>query len=118
MKKSKRTPEPKVVAAPPRRTLNWWPYAAALAGLFVVFQVYGPALNGAFVLDDRSLPFFAPHISPNISGWLGSLRPLLMVSYWMDYRIIGGETPELHPYVFHATNVWLHFLVSILAALI
>jgi len=119
MKKPKRTPEPKVVVAlPPQRTITWWPWATALAALVLVFEVYGPALNGAFVLDDRALPFYDPHVSPNISGWVGLLRPLLMFSYWLDFRLVGGENPAEHTYVFHATNVLLHFCVAILAALI
>jgi hypothetical protein len=119
MKKNKRTSEPKVVAAPPpQRTITWWPWATAFTGLVLVFEVYGPALNGAFVLDDRALPFYDPHVSPNISGWVGVLRPLLMFSYWLDFRLVGGENPADHTYVFHATNVLLHFCVSILATLI
>jgi len=118
MKKTKRTPPPKIVAPPAPRALNWWPWAAAVAALIVVFEVYAPALNGAFVFDDRSLPFFDPRVSPDISGWVGMLRPLLMLSFWLDYRLIGGENPALHPYVFHATNVLLHFFVSVLVSLI
>jgi hypothetical protein len=122
-KKTKRAPEPKPVAAPPSAAAtwlrtNWWPFAAAALGLFLVFEVYGPALNGAFVLDDRSLPFFDPHINPDISGWVRLIRPLLMFSYWLDYRMLGGEPPSEHTYIFHATNVLLHFCVAILAALI
>ncbi|HLX43331.1 MAG TPA: tetratricopeptide repeat protein [Bryobacteraceae bacterium] len=120
MKKTKRAPEPKATtkAAPPPRSLTWWPWAAAAAGLIVVFQVYGPALNGAFVLDDRALPFFDPHISPALSRWVGMLRPLLMLSYWLNYSFIGFVKPEEHPYIFHATNVLLHFFVSVIASLI
>jgi len=123
MKKNKRAPEPKVAVAPPPPAVSWWgrhwwQFAAAAAGLFLVFEIYGPALNGAFVLDDRSLPFFDPRVSPDLSGWVGMLRPLLMFSYWLDFRMIGGEEPARHPYLFHATNVFLHFLVSVLASLI
>src|SRR5579863_4417025 len=123
VKKTKRAPEPKVVAAAPSPAAewlkaNWWPFAAAALGLFLVFEVYGPALNGAFVLDDRSLPFFDPHINPDISGWVRLIRPLLMFSYWLDYRLLGGEPPSEHTYIFHATNVLIHFCVAILAALI
>jgi protein O-mannosyl-transferase len=122
MKKSKRAAEaPRVVAKagpPPKRNLNWWPWAVGAVGLFLVFQVYGPALNGAFVFDDRSLPFFDPRISQNLSKWVGMLRPLLMVSFWLDYRLIGFANPAEHPYIFHATNVLLHFFVSVVAALI
>ncbi len=87
--------------------------APALAGLIVVFAAYGPALNGGFVLDDRSLPYYAPQISEQLNGWIGSVRPLLMLSFWIDHRLGGSD-----PYTFHATNVFLHFLTSVLAALI
>jgi hypothetical protein len=121
MKKTKRPPEQKAApkaAATPARNINWWPWATAAAGLFLVFQVYGPALNGAFVFDDRSLPFFDPRISQDISKWIGMLRPLLMVSFWLDYKMIDFAKPEEHPYIFHATNVLLHFFVSVAATFI
>ncbi len=90
MKKPKRSQETKPVIAQKAATNWWWPWAAALAGLFVVFEAYGPALNGAYVLDDRFLPFDAPQISDNlVSGWVGSLRPLLMFSWWINHRLWG-----------------------------
>ena len=36
-----------------------------LAALFLAFEIYGPALNGRFVLDDLYFPFRATH---NCSG--------------------------------------------------
>lgn len=117
MKKTKRSQEAKP-APPARAAPRWWPpwwiWCAALAGLFVVFEAYTPALNGGFVLDDRYLPFFAPRISEQLfSGWVGGLRPLLMFSFWIDHQLSGTN-----PYTFHATNVFIHFLTSTLATLI
>jgi len=117
MKKSKRptradnTTTATEVAQPQRA---WWPWAAALAGLFLVLEVYGPALNGAFVLDDRYLPFMDPGIAQaSIKGWVLGLRPLLSFSYWLNYQSSGIES-----YAYHLTNVFLHFLGSIVIGLV
>src|SRR5579872_4602510 len=118
MKKTKRQPEakPEIKAAPGHagRTITWWPWAAGVAALIVAFQIYAPALNGAFVLDDRYLPYFSAHPSEKFSDWVGLLRPLLMTSYWADYVIAGGS----EPFLFHATNVLIHVLTSLMAALV
>jgi tetratricopeptide (TPR) repeat protein len=92
----------------------WWPWAASLAALVVVFGVYGPALNGAFVLDDRSLMFMSPTVAGRtLANWIVSNRPMLMFSYWIDYQQSGAE-----PRSYHVTNVFMHLLVSVLVALI
>jgi len=115
MKKAKRKQETEAVAAAaPTRSIVWWPWVAGVAGLILVFQIYAPALNGAFVLDDRYLPYFSPHPSTRFSDWVGLLRPLLMTSYWIDSQIAGG--PE--PFTFHVTNVIIHFCTAVLAGLI
>src|SRR5258708_26184955 len=115
MKKAKRPQEIKPVAAAlPARSIAWWPWAAGVAGLIIALQIYAPALNGAFVLDDRYLPFFSAHTSDRFSDWVGLLRPLLMASYWINYEMAGGS----EPFVFHVTNVVIHFMTSGMAALI
>ena len=53
--------EKAAAAETPKPKRAWWPWAAALAGLILVIEVYGPALSGAFVLDDRYLPFMDPN---------------------------------------------------------
>ncbi|MGH9558669.1 MAG: tetratricopeptide repeat protein [Bryobacteraceae bacterium] len=116
MKKTKRQREIKVApaVAGQRRGFRWWPWATAAAALFIVFEVYGPAIYGAFVFDDYHLPFFTPNVSPNFSAWVHpfGIRPLLMLSFWIDYTIGHGSDP----FVFHVTNVLLHFATSALAA--
>ncbi len=124
MKKSRRRQEGKPVAQGAASPLQasgprawwsqWWIWCAALGGLFAVYEVYGPALNGAFVFDDRSLPFFAPSVKQDLLSFLGFLRPLLMLSFWIDYHRGDGADPH----TFHSTNVFLHFLTSVLASLI
>ncbi len=116
MKKSKRQQHGKKTAAAetlqPQRV--WWPWAAALAGLLMVFEVYGPALRGAFVLDDRYLPFLDPNAAQmTFLTWVTGLRPLLYFSYWLNYQSGGIE-----PYGYHVTNVLLHFLGSVVIALV
>jgi len=117
MKKSKRptraerTTAAAEVAQPQR---SWWPWAAALAGLFLVLEVYGPALHGAFVLDDRYLQFMDPQIAQaSLQGWILGLRPFLSFSYWLNYQSSGTES-----YAYHLTNVFLHFLGSIVIGVV
>jgi tetratricopeptide (TPR) repeat protein len=116
MKKSKHPSRAEKAAAAeaekPKR--SWWPWAAALAGLVIVLEVYGPALNGPFVLDDRYLPFLDPGIGQaTLASWITGLRPLLSFSYWLNYQSSGTES-----YAYHLTNVLLHFLGSIIIGLV
>jgi tetratricopeptide (TPR) repeat protein len=57
-------------------------------------------------------------MSPSVAGktladWITSPRPMLMLSYWIDYQQNGAE-----PRAYHVTNVFVHFLNSVLMALI
>ena len=122
MKKSKRhaRAEKPAAAEAPRPKRAWWPWAAALAGLFVVLGVYDPALNGAFVLDDRYLPFMDPNAAQaTLRTWITGLRPLLYFSYWLNFQF-GGIDPNgnLLTSGYHLTNVFLHFLGSLVIALV
>ena len=115
MKKTKSRPETKTAAAVAEKSaIQWWPWALALAALIVVFEAYSPALYGGFVLDDRTQPFADPNMSHSIWGWVGNVRPLLMFSYWVDYKLSDGVTP----FTFHVTNILLHFATSWLIVLI
>src|SRR5665213_759193 len=117
MKKSKRPQRAAKTAAAaetqkPKRV--WWPWAAALAGLVIVLEVYGPALGGAFVLDDRSLPFMDPNAAQmSLHTWITGMRPLLNFSYWLNFQSSG-----IDPNMYHLTNVLLHFLGSLVITLI
>jgi protein O-mannosyl-transferase len=119
MKKSKRTRQAEIKAGAPGqargKSFVWWPWVAAAAALFLTFTIYGPALNGPFVLDDRYLPFFNPLFQhAPLIGWLPSgARPMLNLTFWINHQLSGTE-----PYPYHVTNVFLHFLVAVLAALI
>ncbi len=87
--------------------------AGTIATLIAAFTVYSPALHGGFFLDDRYLPIFDPNITGSITRWVGFIRPMLGLSYWLDYRLYGSD-----PYSFHITNVVQHAIVSALAGLI
>jgi tetratricopeptide (TPR) repeat protein len=99
-------------ASPPRRR-PWWPWAAGAAALIAVFQAYAPALYGPFVLDDLYLRFATPGAAEPLSRWISNVRPLLMASYWLDYQRAGAE-----PYAYHVTNLFLHFLGSLVVTLV
>src|SRR5579862_2257911 len=122
MKKSKRQRVEKTAAPAeaqkPKRV--WWPWAAALAGLIVVLEVYGPALSGAFVLDDRYLPFMDPNAAQfSLRTWIEGTRPLLYFSYWLNYQFGGIDSHgNLLTDGYHLANVFLHFLGSLVITLI
>lgn len=91
------------------KPMRWLPWAGLGAALFLVFEAYGPALNGPFVLDDRSLFFDNPNAGAiPFMAWVQGVRPLLMFSYWVNYQTAGAE-----PFPYHATNVFLHLLGSV-----
>jgi tetratricopeptide (TPR) repeat protein len=116
MKKSKRQPraDKANVAETPKPKRVWWPWAAALAGLLIVLEVYGPALSGAFVLDDRYLAFMDPNAAQmSLRTWITGLRPLLFFSYWLNF-----ESSGIEPEAYHLTNVLLHFVGSFVIALV
>ncbi len=116
MKKQKRSAKasaPGSVELAPRPRM-WWPWAAALAALVIVFGVYGRALDGAFVFDDRYLMFMSPAVAQRtFLDWITGNRPMLGLSYWINYQQGGTE-----PGPYHVTNVFLHLLTSVLVALI
>src|SRR3954447_18208720 len=66
--------------------------------LIVGFEVYSPALNGEFLFDDHYLPFLMPELqSAPLRAWLG-VRPLLMLTYWLNYQNSGLD-PSAYPAV-------------------
>lgn len=116
MKKSKRQPraDKTTPTETPKPKRVWWPWAAALASLIIVLEVYGPALSGAFVLDDRYLAFMDPNAAQmSLRTWITGMRPLLFFSYWLNFQSSGIE-----PEAYHLTNVLLHFAGSFVIALV
>jgi protein O-mannosyl-transferase len=104
---------PAAVSAGP--VLQAWHYWAALGSAFLaVCIVYWPAVDGPFVFDDLYLPFTAPEMaSAPLSHWVGTLRPLLMFSFWINHATSGIE-----PFSYHFLNLLLHLATGALAFLI
>ncbi len=116
MKKGKRRPEkkPAPVAAPPRGLQPWHVLAAALGALFLLYAVYEPALRGAFLFDDVYLPFFErkwEHL--NLRGLMSGVRPLLMLSFWLNSWLSGQQ-----PYSYHLLNLLMHLVTGGMCILI
>jgi tetratricopeptide (TPR) repeat protein len=91
---------------------RWWIYIAAAAVVYLAYLVYAPALSGPFVFDDVSLPYDTPGFSSALHMWTRGVRPLLMFSYWVNYRISQA------PYGYHAVNFVCHLLNCLLIFLI
>ncbi|MEO5924591.1 MAG: hypothetical protein ABIR70_12270 [Bryobacteraceae bacterium] len=97
----------------PATEFPWWPVAGAAAAFVLLWIVYGPALNGPFVFDDRFQPFLRPEISTQpFLGWISVNRPLLMLTFWFNYTAGGTD-----PFGYHVVNVLLHFGASIAVGL-
>ncbi|HVX65484.1 MAG TPA: tetratricopeptide repeat protein [Bryobacteraceae bacterium] len=93
----------------PRGGVRPWRWGLALAGAFLVLlAVYGPALGGPFVFDDLYLPFtFQEYANAPLLDWLRGVRPLLMLTFWVNHRLSGME-----PYSYHFLNLLLHLLAG------
>ena len=89
----------------------WWPFGVGfLVASVAVFLVFGPAMNGPFLLDDTYLPYAQPAFATApVSAWIAGTRPLLMLSYWLNFQEAGSE-----PGAYHVVNVLLHLLNGLL----
>src|SRR5260370_11057307 len=74
-----------------------------LAATVVGAALYSPALHGRFVFDDDTLPFRTGIHDASLGAWLTGVRPFLMFSYWVNYRISGED-----PYSYHVLNLLIH----------
>jgi len=98
--------------ARPRR--GWVHALAGLVVLWLLLESYGPALRGPFLFDDLYLPFTNPDLqNAPLRYWLGYIRPVLMLSYWLNYRLAGME-----PYFYHLFSVLAHFLAGMFVFII
>jgi len=94
---------------------------------FSICVAYWPTFTGEFILDDRPLIELNPYITEfhSLQSYLsqedgvsptgdkkdyhtGYYRPLIYLTYWMDYKIWGMKAPG-----FRTTNVILHILSCI-----
>ncbi len=90
----------------PERPNLWLWLVAALVVVAAVFEVYGPALNGPFILDDTYLPFMRPGWDNlPLRIWLRGVRPLLMFSFWINFQL-----SQHNPFSYHMLNVLIHIL--------
>jgi len=78
----------------------------AAVAFSAVFIIYSPAMSGPFLLDDDYLPYRTPSFF-NLpwTAWIRGNRPLLNLSFWLNFRLGGQDT-----YWYHFFNVLLHFL--------
>ena len=94
------------VAGRPERPERWLWLLAFLIVTAAVFEVYGPALNGPFLLDDSYLPYMRPGWDDvPLRMWLLNVRFLLMLSFWLNFQL-----SQHNPFTYHVVNVVLHIL--------
>jgi tetratricopeptide (TPR) repeat protein len=108
----RKKPQVQVKAASPAIASGspWWFWPALVSGALVLaFGAYGPVLNGPFVFDDLNLPFAIPDHPSSLSGYLGPIRPLLMTSYWLNFRTSGVD-----PTGYHVTSLFIHVIAALL----
>jgi hypothetical protein len=96
---------------------SWRPYYIAITALLVCagFEAYGPALHGPFVYDDFSLPYYSLFFpKEHLTEWINGVRPLLMLSYWMNFLLSGRATYSYHIFnlLCHLANATAVFLIA------
>jgi Tfp pilus assembly protein PilF len=93
--------------------------AGLAVALLVVFDVYWPAINGQFLLDDTYLPYMLPdYAAAPLMAWIRGLRPVLMFSYWLNFQYADPSRAGMQDtFGYHFVNVVLHFLNGILVLL-
>jgi Flp pilus assembly protein TadD len=100
---------PPPVSAKPAKPGWIFPALLFAGAVILAFILYAPSLNGDFVFDDRTLPFFYKDAATlPFRAWLGT-RPLLMASYYLNYH-----ANALDPFAYHAVNVLMHAICSVL----
>ncbi len=97
-----------------RRERRWPVFTSFAVAFFILFEMYGPAINGPFLFDDKYLPFTHPTYKElPLPHWLIGVRPTLMFTFWLNYQLSGES-----PYSYHVVNVVVHFLNGVLVFLI
>jgi hypothetical protein len=89
--------------------------ALCLCAFAGILFLYSPALSGHFIFDDSELPFCKATRHAPLVDWISStgVRPLLMVSYWLNYHFWGANPFSYHfvNLIIHCINTGLVFLV-------
>jgi protein O-mannosyl-transferase len=83
------------------------------AVLLLCLLLYAPALHGPFVFDDASLPFHRTMRQQALPAWTTGVRPVLMASYWLNFRLWGDD-----PTSYHVLNALVHGINAILVFLV
>lgn len=80
-----------------------------------ILYLYSPALRGHFVFDDLELPFCRFTRFGPLGEWISStgVRPVLMFSYWVNYRLWGNA-----PFSYHFVNLIIHFVNTAMVFLV
>jgi tetratricopeptide (TPR) repeat protein len=111
VKEASRPPASATAGNLPER--GWIIWAGLAAAALAAFLCYAPALHGPFVFDDVYLPFGRPDPGSWVHNPIVDNRPLLMISFWLNYRADGTE-----PYYYHLANVFIHVAVGMLVFLV
>ncbi len=84
-------------------------FLSAVIALFL----YAPAFHGPFVFDDAGLPFHRTIREEPVSAWIAGVRPMLMLTYWLNLRAWGDD-----PLSYHLINVFIHILNGVLVFMV
>jgi protein O-mannosyl-transferase len=70
-----------------------------------VLFLYSPALSGQFIFDDSGLPFSKATRHAPLPDWISDtgVRPILIISYWLNYHFWGAN-----PFSYHFVNLMIH----------
>ena len=81
----------------------------------IILLLYWPALHGHFIFDDSEFPFSKPLRHAPLATWIASVgvRPVLIFSYWLNYRVSGAD-----PFTYHLANVAIHAMNAALVYLV
>lgn len=97
-----------------RVTLSEFVLVLGLPSAIVIgLLLYSPALHGPFIFDDGGLPFHRTIREEPLSAWIAGVRPMLMVSYWLNLRLWGDD-----PLSYHVTNVLIHGINTVFVVLV
>ncbi|MEO8596212.1 MAG: tetratricopeptide repeat protein [Candidatus Solibacter sp.] len=81
----------------------------ALAALIALFWAYAPTMNTGFLFDDAKQRFAMTAAKDPLSEWIGPVRPVLMLTYFINTRISPADTGS-----YHLFNVLIHALCGLL----
>jgi tetratricopeptide (TPR) repeat protein len=106
-----RSHPPAPAPPPPRKISRGWIWAAGFGVALVASLIaYWPALHGEFLFDDAHMQFAEAHADTlTLRDWLGSVRPLVGFSYWMNYHLNGVNT-----FGYHLVNIFLHTFAALM----